>query len=315
MFSCLAVSTESTIGTHNLIILGDYAGSDGHVYGSAIIGGNVSGISNGSGGYTNNLEIGSRLTSANGYDGDVDAVIVLGDINASQIRTLNGSSIVYGGALNANVDSHIPRRTASASDIAYANSVLNQVYTDSVVLKNLQTNGNFSNSNFSYTGSEQLAVFNVSAQDLSLPNQELRLNKGLADTVVINVSGKNVTFTGNNVGNSGFDLASAPNIVWNFYEAETVDFMNYSPKGSIIAPYAVVSGGDFDGAVAAKSYTGNRQFHFYLFDGSGDITPSSNPNSTPVVSAPSNTAFILLIPILVLLNRLNKRQSCHLACA
>lgn len=291
---------SGTIGKHNLILLGDYFGGEGHIYGTSVIGGNVHG----------NLEVGSRLDRANTYDDQVDALVVLGDINASQVRVLQNHALVHGGELNAKVDSNTTVRQVAQTDIDYANSVFDEVRGDAVFLNSLQANGSFSNGEFSYDGNDRLAVFNVDASDIDIQNQDLKLWKGAADTVVINVSGDNVQFRGNR-NSSDFNLENAPNIVWNFHEATNVDFNNYSPAGSIIAPYAHLTGGDFDGAVAAKSYGGNRQFHYYLFEGASALPStggSNQANNTPAVNAPSSYGLMAFLAIAFLMRKHGERK-------
>jgi len=292
VFSLPLFALEGTIGKHNLILLGDYLGNEGHIYGTSVIGGDVHG----------NLEVGSRLDRANGYDEQVDAIVVLGDINSSQIRVLQNHALVYGGELNASIDSHTSRRVASQQDITYANSVFDEVRADASFLSSLQSTGSFSDGTFTNHGDGRLAVFNVNASDINVQNQDLKLLKGLADTIVINVSGDDVQFGGNRNGNSGFDLETAPNIVWNFHEATNVNFNNYSPAGSIIAPYAHINGGDFDGAVAARSYGGNRQFHYYLFEGASAL-PSPGDTIATAVNAPSTFGLMAFLVFAFLMRK------------
>jgi choice-of-anchor A domain-containing protein len=76
------------------------------------------------------------------------------------------------------------------------------------------------------------------------------------ETLVFNVSGKAGGF---NNGNFGFDALSGYNVLFNFYEANTVNVN--SVIGSILAPYATVQGGNgvVRGNVIADAWMANTQ--------------------------------------------------------
>lgn len=260
---------SQTIGTYNLILLDNYSGGGIHVHGAAFFGGDIN---------TNSATVfGSRLTSDNGYGSSIDAVTVVGDVNAPGITIENGHNLVYGGTLNSPVNLNGGGSTAQGNAAALQSlrdSLAQQLYADVALLSGLTANGSVEPKNpgnnpnsLVYSGTDSTAVFNVSGTDL-FSNGDIFLDAGIADTIVINVSGKDISMQGN-LNTSFPDSSMFSKIVWNFFEAETINFNNRPVYGSVLAPYAhIVSGGDFDGSLAARSYSGNQQFHHYLFSGS-----------------------------------------------
>ncbi len=108
-----------------------------------------------------------------------------------------------------------------------------------------------------------------------------------SDPIVINVSGSNVQFTGGNgvmvSGNSlnAWDNATQTNIsapganidveyikantVWNIYEAEAVEIKYQAVQGSLLAPYATVTGtqGHVNGSTVVRNMVGAGGFEYH----------------------------------------------------
>lgn len=58
------------------------------------------------------------------------------------------------------------------------------------------------------------------------------------------------------------------NIIWNFYEATTVNFGSRNMMGQVIAPYAhVTSQGNIDGSIFARSLTTTGEVHLPGYNG------------------------------------------------
>lgn len=256
------------LSDYNLILFEDYNFTGGDVVGSSFIGGNL---------------------NASGYSVTFgDDVFVVGDVNAGGINLNNGANLTYGGSENTG---HINRNGGGvvAQDPSLSlGSLQSELTGASGWYSSLGANGNFAGSDLLYSGSDSLAVFDVSATDIFKQNNSLKMFAGSAETVVINVSGANiaadggVNLTGNGFGkDANADNLGARNILWNFYEAESIDFGNLAMVGSVLAPYASLTGGGgaFDGSVAAKSYTGYLEFHDYTF-----VPPTTNvPESGSLV--------------------------------
>ncbi|MDO6424813.1 choice-of-anchor A family protein [Saccharophagus degradans] len=263
----------SPLSEYNLILLEDYNFQGGDVEGRTFIGGDLNAAGMGA-------DFASRVPTLN----IVDSVNVVGDVTAANINVQHGN-FVHGGNLNANVNlngagSVIHNPSLSISSIA------DELFAQSLTYSGLAANGTFNNvpnnSSFDYLGTDPLAVFSVDAADVFAQNNSLRLNSGNAETVIINVAGTDITVNGGVNLVDGFrqNDISFGNIIWNFFEAETINFGNLAMAGSVLAPFADITGGAvFEGSVAAESYTGGREFHRFLFNTPNVSVPEPGPLS------------------------------------
>lgn len=275
------------LSDYNLILSGDYNFTGGEVEGRTLIGGNL----NASG---QAPVFGTRLNSSP----DIDSLTVAGDAAAQHIH-LNGGSMVYGGNLNASVNKNGGGTVTRQSGLDFS-GVFQALETGSLGYAGMSGNGAFVGDLLEYTGTDSTAVFNVSAADIFAQNTALKLNAGSAETVIVNVSGSDIHIGGGVNLTNGFDVeghggVGARNILWNFHEALNINLDGLgSPKGSILAPFADVIGGNgqYDGSLAAKSYKGAREFHDYPF-----IPP------TTTVPEPGTLALLILGLGLVSLRR------------
>ncbi len=270
-FACLlgsfsAIAEDNLLGEYNLILLEDYNFSGGDVQGRTYIGGDLNAAGHA-------VEFGSRLPNT---DTAIDAVTVAGDINANVVRVLRDNNLVYGGTLNA---SHVELNDGNDGQAIYnaqvgVNTIASTIRADAAYYSSLTENGVFSNGTFNYAGTDDVAVFNVSADQIFAQNSNLSLNWGEAETVIINVAASSVSSStdvviGGGVNlNNGFTSNQAfSNVLWNFYDATSINFNSLAVKGSVLAPLASTSGGaSFDGAFAAVSYSGAREFHNFVFE-------------------------------------------------
>ncbi|WP_338668565.1 choice-of-anchor A family protein [Pseudodesulfovibrio methanolicus] len=135
-------------------------------------------------------------------------------------------------------------------------------------------------------GSSQLQVFNLDGADL-LGSTELSLG-GIADgsTILINVSGKESGL----VGMGMVDLTAYRNdILFNFYETESLYLDGVGVQGSILAPNATVTGyydkisgggGSIDGTLIADFYYAHIQQHDVPFN---STTPVPEPGTFAIM--------------------------------
>ena len=297
----LSSDSSSALGSYNLILLEDYNFQGGDVNGKALIGGDVNA-------YGRAVEFGSRLPNTNTA---IDAVTIVGDVNANVVRVLRDNNLVYGGALNASVvelnDGDDGQAIYDAS--LSIDSIAASLHADSAYFASLSENGVYSNGTFNYSGTDDVAVFNVSASDIFAQNSNLQLNWGSAETVIINVSA-NDAIAGNDIVvgggvnlNNGFNGSYAfSNVLWNFYDAESIDFGSLPMKGAVLAPLASTkSYATFDGTFVAKSYTGASEFHDYVFN-------YERPQGNAVVDVSEPSAVILMLMGLLLIRA--RKKSC-----
>lgn len=81
-------------------------------------------------------------------------------------------------------------------------------------------------------------VFGLSAADLQATSWGSLSNAAADATLILNISGAHVKFSG------GFpNVLSNYNVLYNFFEATTLEFSNIGIYGSVLAPWATVEGG------------------------------------------------------------------------
>lgn len=144
-------------------------------------------------------------------------------------------------------------------------------------------------------------IANITGQMLASATDLTAAGLDRNDTLVINVSGKNINFDSLNYGNresfAALDM-SASNILYNFFEAENITFSG-GIKGNILAPNANFTflQGDLSGQVIAKSWTGGWGAQANLWDGffvpPVELPPT--PTTPPTVDVPEPSSVLLLL--------------------
>lgn len=254
------------LSDYNLILFGDLSTSSNvKVYGKALIGGDLK----------SSGEFGSHLTDAS--FNATNNVEVIGSVTSPNLTIQNGY-LGYGntktiGNLNCNESGMAQNACVrQLDDVAEVASRLDSFYdvlsAESEFYRNYDVTGTITGNTFSYTGlATDLVVFNIAGSDLFSNNANWQLDFGNAANVVINVSGTNLSNPGSvNLSGSGFTSSTYSNILWNFYEATSLNLAN-GWKGNVLALDADVKiANDIDGSLAAKSYDGRGQIHHYYWD-------------------------------------------------
>ena len=123
---------------------------------------------------------------------------------------------------------------------------------------------------FNATPVNGTAVFDISASVLTAGNETVTLNLNGASTVIINVnscSGSNCTVTLPTSVTFSNDTSYADNVIWNFYNATTLNF-GAEFGGTVLAPDAAVTNSSpIDGDLIAASFNGTGELHNYPFLG------------------------------------------------
>lgn len=297
--SLSAFASAGPLSDYNLVLFGDLnTTSNVKVYGKALIGGDLK----------SSGEFGSHLTDVS--FNATNNVEVLGSVTSPNLTIQNGY-LGYGetksiGNLNCN-ESGLPQYSCVRvlDDLAGVSAKLddfyNQLSVESDFYRNFSLTGDVAGSSLSYSGfATDLVVFNIAGADLFANNTNWQLDFGNAANVVINVSGDNLNNPGSvNLSGSGFNSTTYSNILWNFYDATSLNLGN-GWKGNVLALDADVRiMNDIDGSLAAKSYTGAGQIHHHYWD----YTPP-----TTDVSEPSMLALLMAGLGLLGLGRLRRRQ-------
>ncbi|GEM_PF-993449 len=291
---------SGTLDTYNLIVKDDLTSSQ-HIYEKVIVGGDLH--------IDGNLEVGSRINS----DPKVDAVSVVGDINSGLLKAMQGHNIVYGGVNSANVElngSGGSIRQENQAQLGQEFDVLyDQVMSESLYYKNLTANSIFDTSDTNNmklisgaSVSDPLQIYDIAATDtLSVQNASFDFSSKPTTPVVINVSGTDIIIKSKATG-SFATQQFASMVLWNFYEAESIEFSQDGWYGSVLAPYADITAGNagaMNGSIAALSYEGNIEIHNALYN----YTPPTPPTA---VSEPGS--LIVFATGLLALIRIQRRK-------
>jgi len=257
-------------GNYNAFIFHDFNSSYTDTQGRLAIGGDATlagygvgtGLAAGTAGDT--LAVNGNLTTYNGgqlYQGDAR-------IGGTTTST-NGGFTVAKGSLYTNASTPINFDTAKTQYANMATSLSGLAATGTVRndYGGLKLIGNDSNAT---------QVISLDGSALSSGNWGLDILSGISssDTVVVNVSGTDVTWGISSVGSTL--RAHAGNVLFNFYEATSLSILGEA-FGSFLAPDADVTGtwGQFNGVLIAGSFDGHTQFHNVGF--TGDL-----PAATPI---------------------------------
>ena len=224
--------------------------------------------------------------------GNRDDLIVGGNLNYNNGQVHRGS-IAYGGSAVIQQNVGIPNGSARQSqviDFAMARSDL-QLLSAQLAQITANSTVSFQSGILNLTGTNNKQnVFAVTGAQLSTANT-LRINIPAGATALINVSGATVNFQymGMFINNNNSDTPPGQDrVLFNFYQATTLNVSGMGVKGSILAPLAVAnfSNGHINGTFIALSMAnGYGEGHHYPFIG---CVPSLNPTPTPT-PLPTNT--------------------------
>lgn len=256
----------SAINDWNLIVRHNLTTSS-EVEGRTIVGGNIAGTSN----------YGVKLLPPSNYV-NVDSLVIGGSIAANNYQVNSGRARLFGskgsanfnmnggGALIQNDNSVTAMVNSAWGDVLNASTYCSSLSpTNTVTLPGGQPAGVTFNS---VLGPGGVAVFNVNGNSLFQNNlvQQMDINMNGASTVVINVSGTSITYNGGNMV-GGFNVANAGKIIWNFYQATTLNIDRHF-FGAILAPKATMSNSTaIEGSVFTDTFNQNGEVHLPNFGG------------------------------------------------
>ncbi len=286
---------------YNAFIHKDFSATSSDVEGRVAVGGNMS-MSN----YSVNIKNGTQLyadTSTSpalvvGGNLNFSSGQIAGDVNVAGGYTPTDTGTITNGALT----------TGGISPIDF-DSEFEKLINQSTYLASLDANGTattkWSSQYLAGGGINDLAndlhVFHLDASDMLLTDYLLaEVDKD--DTVIFNVAGTDIATSWGNFGGSDNFLANmSENILFNFYEAETLT-INAALFGSVLAPKAHIESPHsvIWGQVIADSWNGNTQINDNAFTGHSSNSPATVPE-------PSTLA-IFSLGIMGLASRRFKKQ-------
>lgn len=249
----------------NIVTSGDLKAVNDYS-GSAYVGGNVT--------KSTSFDVGKGVSNPSTV-----SLAVAGNIVSGSAINVDGGSVAVGGSANGrNFNMNSSGTLTQGNPSLLPASPVDAIMAASLSWSTLTPNSSISLSSSALNlncGSGDLAVFNVSAADLFVNNKDLHLvlSSGTKD-VIINVSGDTM-----NTGNSKFTSLQAmdEHVIFNFYQATSVDFGSES-YGYVVAPGAdVTSDNNFNGGIMAKSLSAGE---VHLAPWEGDVPSSSVPEPT-----------------------------------
>lgn len=237
------------------------------------VSGGTKNLQNGSGAY-----VGGSMSSGfnlNGQNHDVKIGGAAMNINGARNSTITVGGPV-GGYLNANgatVQTNAGLPGFSAGLQVQANDYAMGVKGLSAHLAGLTPTDSISfplsnRAQFKPTTVGNIAVFDLASTDVFNKVGEIQFLPGAYDTIVVNVGGAAASMTKNFVGAAS---GLGQHVIWNFYEAETINFSG-SFYGSVLAPYAAATNNNFiEGSAVFGSLKQNGEIHLGAYSGAYQV--------------------------------------------
>jgi len=311
----LLISLNSFSGTfllndYNLITLGDFS-SNSDIEGRTFIGGDLIGSSS--------HNYGIHLSSP--FDGPT--LQVAGSINSGNPISIQGGLVVgMGNTVKWNGQQKVNNRHINnAAWISQTNldsdkdDIENELIANSQAFQNMTSNSSVTipsgqPSAYKFNVDQSLGVGDYAVFDIGqwgvFTNSKVQQIEMLANNIsslagiIINIGGLNADWSnsGNKVGSVFGSEEGREKILWNFFEAETIQLHAHSFMGSILAPYATVtSANPIEGSLGVFSLLTTSEVHL----------PNSIVEVPALVSVPEPRFIGLMLPIFLFIYFLHSR--------
>jgi choice-of-anchor A domain-containing protein len=184
------------------------------------------------------------------------ALVVGGNLNYSSGSIKNGNYFVGGSTTTSSVNLNTATRTTT-SPVSFA-STSAQLKNTSTSLAKVASTGSSSVAYGGMTlkgGTGSVQVFDLTSAALGSVSNFNFSNLHTNDTLILNISGTNVNLSG------GYGDFKKYNVLYNFYEAQTITLNGVGLYGSILAPLATLAGGNgqINGNVVVGNWASNIQ--------------------------------------------------------
>jgi choice-of-anchor A domain-containing protein len=282
LFASLNTSAgDFLLNEYNVITIENFTSSGGtHVDGKTFIGGDLIGTDESKNDFGQRLDQNSpvditALTVVGKLDGKIGTnkhdIVLNSEKNTVTAATNSNQVNINDNEIESNIDN--VKLTADLDAIkadykaqlenssAYfasldANSTLEKNKYDSNTLTLAINNGLATDdiAVFSLDGSS--SIFDLNSHTLGMTGN----NAADLDYIIINVAGDDLKLSGGT--NMSLDTFG-PKIIWNFYEAKSIDLYAQQFVGALLAPYATVTqtGGNINGSVGVLSLITNAEVH------------------------------------------------------
>ncbi|WP_296941995.1 choice-of-anchor A family protein [uncultured Massilia sp.] len=267
------------IGGANVYAIKNFTSSGSDTEGAIVAGGNVT-LS------------GYRVNDKNKDAFSNYSVVAGGNVNMSNGNIVNGLTYA-GGTITAPNWALDGVSTVKPIDFKATESYYKTLSSALDKLANTGTvTGGAGTSYVSGSGKGGVDIFDVSGNIFQTSKEWKLSNLVPGQTLIFNVSGSSGSFADNNIE---FASLSGYNVLFNFYEATSVDVR--SVIGSILAPYATVSknSGNVNGTVIVDTWNSTVQINtngFKAVEVAGLNLGTSTPPST-AVPEPASIALVL----------------------
>lgn len=282
--TCLLLSSQLVAGQmalseYNLVTVGDFM-SNSEVEGKTFVGGNLIGASS--------QNFGIHLTPP--YDGaslQVAGTVVGGNpLNVAGAVEVSNANTVWQNANQYKINGRFVNNATSVTtnsnlaglkaqlqaDLEQTSESFSQLSANSTVSIPWGCCGPYQFQTDVSLSSGDVAVFDINSWGIftNTSVQQVEMLSGNfndLDAVIINVGGLQVNWSNssNMVGQHFTSIAGREKILWNFYEATSINLFAHSFMGALLAPYATVTAANpIEGSVGVFSLLTTSEVHLPL---------------------------------------------------
>jgi len=270
----------SVMGGANVFTVGNFTANSSDVEGAIVSGGNVS--------------IASYAVNQNGKAAYGGYAVAAGGNLFLQNGAISNGKTYAGGTTTLSNAAQTPGTTISPVDFAVAAQQFKDIASGlSLVASTGTVTRQYSANKVTGSGGKGgVDVFNVNADFFNGGDNWMLSGLSAGQTLIFNISGKQGGFNG---GNIGFEPLSGYNVLFNFYEAESINVKGII--GSVLAPYATVENGwgVINGQVVADTWNSSVQVNSNHYFKPVDVAGFELVKNTPPVEVPEPGTLALML--------------------